>query len=115
MRQLVIAAALSLGVAAPALAVESGSRNAPLPTVTEQLAPAGEYAAYRRHGRRAYRGWRNAAGAAVAAGIAGAVIGGVIASQNRDRYYDRGYGYYDRPHGYYGHSYGYGPSYYEEY
>lgn len=53
----------------------------------------------RYHGRR--RG--NAAAGAAVAGIAGALIGGAIAAQNRRRYYDDpGYGYYGGPaYGYY--------------
>lgn len=106
-RIVILAAASAFGVAlsAPASAADAGHRVAsPLSILAEELAPASEYAAYRRdRGRRAYRGRRNAAGAAVAAGVAGAVIGGAIAAQSRPRSYDRGYGYdgrgYDRPSG----------------
>ena len=44
---------------------------------------------------------RDNTGTAIAAGIAGVVIGAAIASSSRDRYYDRGYRGYDRYDGYY--------------
>ena len=52
---------------------------------------------YYNHG---YRG-HDRTGPAVVAGIAGLAIGAAIASNNRGRYYDRGYdGYYDRGYSY---------------
>ncbi len=44
---------------------------------------------------------RDNTGTAIAAGIAGVVIGAAIAGSSRDRYDDRGYRGYDRYDGYY--------------
>lgn len=67
-----------------------------------------QYAGY--YGPR--RGYRhrggNAAGAAAAVGIAGALIGAGIAASQRDRYYEGGYGYGHRAPAYYG------PGYYDD-
>ena len=75
-------------------------------TFTGALATAAEARPRHRH--------HDNDGAAIAAGIAGLAIGAAIASNGRDRYYDRGYygrGYYDGPRyrsGYYDRGY-YGP------
>ena len=65
----------------------------------------GGYHAYRGHGPRYYRHRRGNAGAAAALGVAGALIGGAIAAQQRP-HYGYGYGAYGPPpppaYGYYG-------------
>lgn len=69
--------------------------------------------AQRYRGDRYYHRGGNGTGTAVVAGIAGLAIGAALASNNRDRYYDRGYrgggynrGYYDRGYnGYYDRGY----------
>jgi len=64
--------------------------------------------AQRYRGDRYYHRGGNGTGTAVVAGIAGLAIGAALASNGRDRYYDRGYrgGYYDRGYnGYYDRGY----------
>ena len=103
----------TLLLSAPAAqAAEAGTGVASRDALLSQLLDKAEYTARRRQGRRVHRSGRNAAGAAVAIGAMGALIGGAIAAQNRRHYYDEGYGYYDAPaygyqRGYYGGS-GYG-------
>lgn len=98
--------ALLLGGTPAAQAASAPSVDKPSAETLSILAERGEYTQRRRHARRAYRGRRgNAAGAAIAAGVGAAIIGGAIAAQNRrryddDYYYGRGPGY-----GYYGPGY----------
>ncbi len=99
-----VAAATALGIGLVAASPDAqAAPAAPLSSRLDALAaaaPNAEYAAYRgrRYGHaRGRRGvGRNAAGAAAAVGIAGALIGGAIAAQHSRRdYYDqpyRGYG-----------------------
>ncbi len=111
-RMISVAAATALGVGL--MASSPGAQAAParsaLPNVDALASsvPNAEYSQYRsrRHGHyRSRRGYRNAAGAAAAVGIAGALIGGAIAAQNsrRDYYYEQPhYGVYGGPaYGYY--------------
>ncbi len=104
-----VAAATALGVGL--MAASPGAQAAPASPVSSSLdalaaaVPNAEYAPHRgrRHGHyRSHRG-RNAAAAAAAVGVAGALIGGAIAAQNRRDYYDeRPYGAYGGPaYGYY--------------
>ncbi len=81
-------------VSAPAYAAE---RRQDAVSAAEHGMLAGEYSAYR--GRRRDRNVGNVAAGAAVAGVAGALIGGAIASQQRRDYYDGGY---DRPYGYHG-------------
>ncbi len=104
-----VAAATALGVGL--MAASPGAQAAPASPVSSSLdalaaaVPNAEYAQHRgrRHGHyRSHRG-RNAAAAAAAVGVAGALIGGAIAAQNRRDYYEaRPYGAYGGPaYGYY--------------
>jgi hypothetical protein len=105
-RMISVAAATALGVGV--MISSAGAQAAPaLPGASsvDALAaavPNAEYSAYRgrRYGHaRGRRGYgRNAAGAAAAVGIAGALIGGAIAAQHSRRdYYDQPYGAYGGP------------------
>jgi len=102
-RMFSVAAATALGVGL--LVASGGAQAAPASTSVDALAnavPNAEYSAYRgrRYGHtRGRRGYgRNAAGAAAAVGIAGALIGGAIAAQHSRRdYYDEPYGAYGGP------------------
>ena len=111
MRKLVsLAAAASFiagSVAVPAYAAEK--RPAAL-SAAEQGVTVGEYTAYRGKRRARGRTARNVAAGAAVAGVAGALIGGAIASQQRRDYYDDG-GYYGRPYGAYGRAPAYDPYY----
>ena len=103
-----VAAATALGIglmaATPGAKAEPLNRSLPNGDALAAAVPNAEYTQYRgrRYGHyRSHRG-RNAAGAAVAVGVAGALIGGAIAAQNRrDTYYERPY----RSYGYYGGGY----------
>ena len=115
-----VAAAATLSVGLMALSPGAQAKPA-LPNVDAlaAAAPKAEYSQYRarRYGAyRARRGYGQAAGAAAAVGIAGALIGGAIAAQQpRQYYYDQPYGYqqhtyYEQPYqtyGYYGQGGGY--------
>ena len=107
-----VAAATALGVGL--MAGSPGAQAAPAssaPSSLDALAaavPNAEYSQYRGRRYGHYRGRRGggygrAAGAAAAVGIAGALIGGAIAAQNRRDYYEaRPYGAYGGPaYGYY--------------
>ncbi|NNM71544.1 hypothetical protein [Enterovirga aerilata] len=100
-----VMAAATLG--AGLMAMSPGAQAKPALPDADALAasvPNAEYTQHRgrRHGHyRSHRG-RDAAAAAAAVGVAGALIGGAIAAQQRRDYY------YDRPYGAYGH---YGPDY----
>ncbi|MGA0596702.1 hypothetical protein [Enterovirga sp. CN4-39] len=107
-----VAAATTLGIAlmAGAPGAQASSPSLPNADALAAAVPNAEYTQHRgrRHGHyRSHRG-RNAAGAAAAVGIAGALIGGAIAAQQRRDYY------YDRPYGAYGY-YGPGYDYYDPY
>ena len=109
-----VAAAAALGVGL--MAISPGAQAKPaLPNVDALAAavPNAEFSQYRarRYGaHRARRSYGQAAGAAAAVGIAGALIGGAIAAQQPRRYYyEEPYTYHQpyRTYGYYNHGYDY--------
>lgn len=80
-------------------------------TALASAAPADAQRYGRYYGGYGHRGG-DVAGAAVLGGIVGLGVGAVIASSNRNRYYDRGYyrggyGYYSQPRGVYYEDYRY--------
>lgn len=107
MRKLVsLAVAASFIAGSVAVPVYAAEKRPAAVSAAEQGLTDGEYSAYRGTRRGRGRTGRNVAAGAAVAGVAGALIGGAIASQQRRDYDDRGY--YGRRQGYYG---GSGPSY----
>jgi len=103
MKKLASALAATAVLVGGSLAITSGAEARPY----RYYAKPGYYGAYAypRHG--SYRGYRRNAGAAVAAGVAGALIGGAIASSAAPAYAYPPPAYaYPRPaYGYYGYGY----------
>ncbi|MDB5510679.1 MAG: hypothetical protein JWR08_162 [Enterovirga sp.] len=114
MKQIAIwaaAAALTLGATASQASPAPSAAGSHLEALSAALGDSRVGYAQYRHRHARYRGRRNAAGAAIAAGAMAAIVGGVIASQaTRGPRYD----YYDQPRRAYGPGYGRGGYYYDD-